>query len=90
MTRTELLQKAKLFLVGRKQAYQRRLGGVDVDTRIVMQDLAKFCRAHEPTFHPDPRVHALLEGRREVWLRIQQHLELDEQTLWDIYGRKDQ
>ena len=90
MTKAEILSKARAFLLGRKQAYQRRLGGVDIDTRIVLQDLAKFCRAHETTFHPDPRVHAHLEGRREVWLRIASHLNLDEQQLWEIYGRKDQ
>lgn len=48
----------------------------------VMKDLAQFCRAHESTFHSDPRVSAVLEGRREVWLRIQENLKLH---LEDIY-----
>lgn len=52
----------------------------------VLADLAKFCRAHESTFHPDPRVQAALEGRREVWLRIQEHLKLDPDKLWAIYS----
>lgn len=43
-------------------------------TKIVMDDLAKFCRANETTFHADPRIHAVIEGRREVWLRIQMYL----------------
>lgn len=80
-----LLEKAKLFLLGRQQAYQRRLGGVDPDSRAVLADLAKFCRAHESTFHPDPRVHATLEGRREVWLRIAHHLHLPNDELWALY-----
>jgi len=42
----------------------------------VLEDLAKFCRANETAFHADPRVHAALEGRREVYLRIKDHLEL--------------
>lgn len=41
--------------------------------KVVLQDLARFCRASRSTFDADPRVHALLEGRRECWLRIQQH-----------------
>jgi len=51
----------------------------------VLVDLARFCRAHESTFHADPRVQAALEGRREVWLRIQEHLKLDPDKLWDLY-----
>ena len=36
--------------------------------------------------HPDARVHAVAEGRREVWLRIAQHLNLSEENLWRAYG----
>lgn len=56
--------------------------------KALLADLAVFCRAHETTFHPDARVAATLDGRREVWLRIQHYLELDLDTLWDIYGSK--
>ena len=52
----------------------------------VLADLAKFCRAHESTFHADPRVHAVAEGRREVWLRLQHHLQLTDEQLWKLYG----
>ena len=52
----------------------------------VLEDLAKFCRANETTFHPDARVHAALEGRREVWLRIRAHLDLSDQQLWELFG----
>jgi hypothetical protein len=48
----------------------------------VLADLAKFCRAHQSTFHPDTHVAARLDGRREVWLRITQHLNL---TTDDLY-----
>lgn len=48
---------------------------------IVLGDLRDFCRARETTFDPDPRIHALLEGRREVWLRIANHLSIDEATM---------
>jgi hypothetical protein len=49
---------------------------------VVLKDLAKFCRAHETTFHTDPHIAALMEGRREVWLRIQQYLQLTDKQLW--------
>lgn len=62
------------LLVLRHQDYARTFSG-PVPER-VLADLAKFCRAGESTFHPDPRVHAVLEGRREVWLRIQKYLRL--------------
>jgi hypothetical protein len=54
----------------------------------VLRDLAKFCRAHETTFNPDPRAHALAEGRREVFLRIANHMNLTEDELWELYGKK--
>lgn len=53
----------------------------------VLADLAKFCRANQSTFHADPRVHAVAEGRREVWLRITQHLNLTDDQLWRMYGQ---
>lgn len=62
------------LLVRRHQDYVQTFKG-PVPER-VLADLARFCRAGESTFHPDPRVHAVLEGRREVWLRIQKYLRL--------------
>jgi hypothetical protein len=52
----------------------------------VLKDLAHFCRACETCFHKDPRVHAVLEGRREVFLRIAQHLNLTTEQLFHLYG----
>lgn len=54
---------------------------------LVLADLAKFCRATEPCWHPDPRTHALLEGRREVWLRIQKHINLPAEMLIPLVNR---
>jgi hypothetical protein len=66
-------------LIGRQDAYKRLFKGPIAAK--VLADLAWFCRAEQSTFHADPRAHALLEGRREVWLRIQEHLNLDTDDL---------
>lgn len=52
----------------------------------VLKDLARFCRAHETTMHSDPHIQAGLEGRREVWLRIQQHLNLSSAELASLFS----
>jgi hypothetical protein len=83
-----LLVKAQEWLRSRTLAYRRVFLDHGIDTDIVLQDLAKFCRAHESTFHADARVSALMEGRREVWTRIVHHLKLTDDQLWDIYGNK--
>lgn len=71
--------KARTLLRDRQVSYQHALGGAP--GQAVLEDLARFCRADQTTFHPDPRVHALMEGRREVWLRIKEHLDLDLEDL---------
>lgn len=77
-------EQAKQYLAQRRTAYVKTF--VNPFGEEVLQDLARFCRANESTFHPDARVHAALEGRREVWLRIQQHLNLSDEELWRVFG----
>jgi len=81
------LQRIKEFLFGRKVAYAQVFSIESRAGNAVMKDLAKFCRAYETTFNPDPRIHGVLEGRREVWLRIQSHINLSEEQLWTLYGK---
>ena len=69
------------FLIDRQASYQRTLKA-PVAT-MMMEDLKNFCRADISAFHADPRIHALLEGRREVWLRIRDHLDLSPPELWE-------
>ena len=69
-----MLDKVRDFLITRKQAYQRTFTGNSGER--VLEDLARFCRADESTFHTDPRVEGIMQGRREVWLRISKHLNL--------------
>ena len=75
---------AREFLDERQQAYRKCLTGPLAE--ILLADLSRFCRAEETCFHADPRIHAALEGRREVWLRIQDHLKLSLDELAVKYG----
>jgi hypothetical protein len=68
----ELMTKA--LNARRAMHYQRVFldndGTPSVSARKVLADLRRFCRVDRSTFDADPRIHALLEGRREVALRI--------------------
>lgn len=92
MTNPTMLRAQKMaqrFINGlrlrRKRAYVAVFMGADgkptPEADIVLGDLRDFCRARETTFDADPRVHALIEGRREVWLRIENLLNIDEAAL---------
>lgn len=80
-----LVDRARNYLFRRRTAYVKTFQGPFGEE--VLADLAKFCRANQTTFHSDPRVHAVAEGRREVWLRISQHLNLTDEQLWRLYGQ---
>ena len=80
-----LVNMARNFLARRRTAYVKTFQGPFGEE--VLADLAKFCRANQSTFHADPRVHAVAEGRREVFLRISQHLNLTDEQLWRLYGQ---
>jgi hypothetical protein len=84
MSIVETVQKTLNFLRRRKQNYQ--LAFMSPAGQEVLQDLIQFCRADRTCFDPDPRIHAALEGRREVWLRIQQHLGLTAEQLLVLYS----
>ena len=81
-----LREAAKEKLSTRARAYQRVFLKKGVDTDVVLSDLAKFCRAHESTFHVEHSASDRLDGRREVWLRIQQYLHLSDDQLWVLFG----
>jgi len=55
----------------------------------VLTDLSRFCRAVRPAWSDDPRHHARLEGRREVFLRITEHLHLTSEQLYALYDGKN-
>lgn len=80
-----LKEKAIQFLSSRRRAYRETFDGPLA--HVVLADIARFCRAHESTAHENERVSAQLDGRREVWLRIQHHLQLTDEQMWELYGR---
>ena len=51
----------------------------------VLADLRRFCRATLPTADVNnPNVTYMLEGRREVFLRIASHLQLTEDDVFNL------
>jgi hypothetical protein len=81
-----LVERARRFLLGRRRSYLRVFSQDNLDAKTVLADLAAFCRAHDSTGHPNPTVAARLDGRREVFLRIQHHLRLTDDAMWTLYG----
>lgn len=85
----DTVQNFRRKLQGKIFAYNRVFEAKSPYTHDVLKDLAVFCRAHTSTFHQDPRIHAMLEGRREVWLRIQEHLQLDMEEIYSLHKIKE-
>jgi len=83
------LKKAKSHLLERQRAYKRVFDDKNKAVKAVLEDLGMFCRAYRSCFDPDARIHAVFEGRREVILRIEDHLKLSQEELWKQY-RGDQ
>jgi hypothetical protein len=75
------------FLKDRKSSYQQTFSLNQPAHVVVLEDLARFCRAEETCVVPGDRDKSLvLEGRREVWLRIQQHLQFPPEVLFSLYN----
>jgi hypothetical protein len=96
---TRAISEIRVRLMRKRRAGYRALFAPAVDAAgrthftpaqmAVIGDLRRFCHADYPTFDPDPRVHALKEGRREVWLRIEHFLNLSDQQLQSIRESDD-
>lgn len=80
-------EKRKEILENRRMAYVQTFLPENVWAKAVIEDLKRFCRAELSTFHPDARMHAVIEGRREVWLRISDHINLSPEELQEKYLR---
>lgn len=72
----------------RQQAYRRMFTNLNPeDLEIVANDLKWFCMGDSAVFHENDRIHALLTGRQEVWMRMQDHIRLDFAELVSKYIR---
>ena len=71
------------FLRQRRTTYAKTFN--NPEGRKVLADLRRFCRASVPTADVS-NVHTtfLLEGRREVWLRIQSLLQLSDEDVINL------
>lgn len=69
----------------RRRAYQATFKG---EGQEVLKDLAVFCGSTKSSFSRDPLEMAHREGRREVWLRIQSHMKLTEDDIWQLFERE--
>ncbi len=67
-----------------------REGGVNGAGQMVLADLRDFCHASDATiFDTDPLVMARREGRREVFVRIKNFLNLDEDAVQQLMELDD-
>lgn len=73
------------FLKGLQSAYIERLGG-DGNAAAIISDLRKFCNATKSNFSTEPLEMARMEGRREVFMRIANFLNVD---FSDIYNYEE-
>lgn len=79
-------EKLKEILSDRQRAYM--LAFRSDAGAAVLADLAAFCRADETCVVPGDRdLTYVLEGRREVFLRIKAHLDLTEDQLMERFTR---
>lgn len=73
----------------RQSAYKKTFD--NPEGRKVLADLRRFCRASVPTADVNNvQTTYLLEGRREVWCRIQAHLQLTDEDVIQLVEDNDE
>jgi len=78
--------EALKYFTDKKAAYQHVFNTPQGNT--VLGDMGAFCRARETCAVPGDRDRTwLLEGRREVWLRIQDFLEHTPEDLVKMFTK---
>jgi len=76
------------------QRLRKQAGLPNQSGEIVLADLARFCRATKPTSvylndgSVDPIASARMDGRREVFLWINEYLHLDHKTLLHLMDQE--
>ena len=66
----------------KKDAYRRVFN--TADGKEVLADLAVLCFAARTTVDKDPQQQAANEGRRQVWLRIQRMLHMEDREIMKL------
>lgn len=78
-----VIAKIELEIVRRRQgAYARTFSGPVAEH--VLQDLAQFCHFTDSGYHPDRRMSDVIIGRREVFTRILNQLNLSPEELYGL------
>lgn len=85
-----LLRRATILRARSYRAVFAPEGVIDRDHEVVLADLRDFGFANKTTFDADPYVAARRQGRREMWLRISQHLNLDEERVQKLVELEDE
>lgn len=81
----EQLQATLSVLLERKRSYQAAFASPRSQSALI--DLAAFCKANVSCVVLGDRDATLVaEGRREVWLRIQEHLQLTPEQMFQLYA----
>lgn len=71
------------FFRSRQSAYKKTFN--NPEGRKVLADLRRFCKATQPTADVNNvQTTYLLEGRREVFLRILSHLQLTDEDVYNL------
>lgn len=75
-------------LLVRSRSYKQTFNGEDAEK--VLADLERFCHANSTT-HVEGDSHgtAQLEGRRQVWLRIQGYRNLSDSQIGEYVGQAE-
>lgn len=97
MSFATLKQRTIEYLIQRKSAYwfglPVLLRGLKPDEvpgpplEMMISDLARFCRATSDVTGTTDRETYILIGRRQVFLRIMEHLYLPPEQLYELYSK---
>lgn len=89
MVTWEYYQRVIDLLRNRGRAYRVIFNPQLGEAKIVLKDLATFCRARETVYHESEKMTYVLIGRQEVFRRIEQHLKLEPDDLYKLFDGRE-
>lgn len=60
-----------------------------LEGQIVLRDLARTCNAASTTFDKDPQQHSFNAGKRQVWLRIQNMINMPDREVYELENKHE-